>query len=118
MATTAISINGSAPGNVFPPFILGSASLALGNKVVIFCTPGGAPAMVKGELEKIQNVKGNPNLLELYNDFIKLGGQVRVCENALAAKDLKKEDFRDGVNICGATTFMGEIQDATITFSF
>ena len=118
-ATTAITINDTDPGNVFPPFILGSASMALGTKVVLFCTPGGdAPSMVKGKLEEMQDVKGSPNLIELYNDFITLGGIIMICENALAAKDLKKEDFREGVTLCGATTFMKEIQDATTTFSF
>ena len=47
-----------------------------------------------------------------------LGGKIFVCELALDAKDLKKEDFREGVEIIGATTFINDIKDATITFSF
>jgi predicted peroxiredoxin len=118
MATMAITVNGTSPNNVYPAFILGSAAIGLGDKVVLFFTPAGAPALVKGEMEKIQDVKGNPNLIELYNDFTKLGGKVVVCENALSAKDLKKKDFRKRVIITGATTFLGEVENATITFSF
>ena len=62
--------------------------------------------------------KGLPNLLELYEGVRNLGGKIYVCELALEAKDLKKEDLRDGVEIVGATTFMDEIRDATITLSF
>ncbi len=117
MAKVAITVNGSEPSNVFPPFILGSSAVASGDEVVIFFCPGGAPAMVKGEIEKME-VKGLPNLLELYEGVRNLGGKIYVCELALDAKDLKKEDLRDGIEIIGATTFINDIKDATITFSF
>jgi len=117
MAKVAITVNGSAPGNIFPPMILGSSAAASGDDVIIFCCPGGAPTMVKGELEKIQG-KGLPNIVELYNGLRELGGKVLVCELALDNKDLKNDDFREGVEIVGATTFVNMIKDATITFSF
>jgi len=117
MAKVAITVNGSAPPNIFPSMILGSSAAASGDDVTIFCTPGGAPTMVKGELEKIQG-KGLPNIVELYNGIRELGGKILVCELALENKDLKVEDFREGVEIVGATSFMASIADATITFSF
>jgi len=73
--------------------------------------------MVKGKIENME-VKGLPNLLELFEGVRNLGGKIYVCELALDAKDLKKEDFRDGIEIIGATTFINEIKDATLTFSF
>jgi predicted peroxiredoxin len=117
MAKVAITVNGSAPVNIFPPMILGSSAAASGDDVIIFCCPGGAPTMVKGELEKTQG-KGLPNIVELYNGLLELGGKVLVCELALDNKDLKTEDFREGVEIVGATTFVNMIKDATITFTF
>ena len=117
MAKVAITVNGSESKNIFPPFILGSSAVSLGDELIIFFCPGGAPAMVKGVIEKMEG-KGLPNLLELYEGVRALGGKIYVCELALDAKDLKKEEFRDGVEIIGATTFMNEIRDATITLSF
>ena len=117
MAKVAITVNGTEPKNIFPPFILGSSAVSLGDEVIIFFCPGGAPAMVKGVVEKMEG-KGLPNLLELVEGVRALGGKIYVCELALGAKDLKKEDFRDGVEIIGATTFVDQIKDATITFSF
>ena len=73
--------------------------------------------MVKGELEKITG-KGLPNIVELYDGIRSLGGKILVCELALENKDLKAEDFREGVEIVGATSFLASIADATITFSF
>lgn len=118
MAKVAITCNGSEPSNVFSPLILGSSAVASEDDVVIFYTPGGAPAMVKGKLEGMRGAKGLPDPVELYDGIKSLGGKIYVCELALDAKDLKKEDFREGVEIIGATTFINEIKDATITFSF
>ena len=117
MATVAITCNGAEPGNIFPAFIIGSAAAACGDDVVLFFTPGGAPALVKGELEKIK-AKGMPDLMELYDGLCTLGGRLIVCELALGAKDIKEEDFVEGVELMGATSFLNEIQDAHITFSF
>jgi len=117
MAKVAITVNGSAPANIYPPMILGSSAAGSGDDLTIFCCPGGAPTMVKGELEKISG-KGLPDIVELYNGIRELGGKILVCELALENKDLKPEDFREGVEIVGATSFMASIADANITFSF
>ncbi len=117
MAKVAITVNGSEPKNIFPPFILGTSAVSLGDELIIFFCPGGAPAMVKGVIEKMEG-KGLPNLLELYEGVRNLGGKIYVCELALENKDLKKEELRDGVEIIGATAFMDEIKDTTVTFSF
>jgi len=118
MPKIAITVNGSGPDNVFPAFIIGSSAVASGDDLVLFFTLGGSLALVKGEMEKMSKVKGMPDLVELYDGVVRLGGKICLCELALEAKDLKKEDFRESVEIVGATTFLNEIKDATVTFSF
>ena len=118
MAKTAITCNSAQSSSVFPTFIMGSAAAACGDDVVIFFTVGGAPAMVKGELEKMNGGKGLPDLMELYEGFCVLGGKIIVCELCVGAKDIKPEDLREEVEVTGATSFLGEISDAQITFSF
>ena len=117
MAKVAITVNGCQPSNVFPPFIIGSSAAASGDDVILFFTPGGAPALVKGEMEKME-VKGLPNLIELAEGLRQLGGRVLLCELALEAKGIKPQDLRDGVEIVGVTTFLAEVQGAGLTFSF
>jgi len=117
MAKTAIVCNGAGPGNINPTLILGSAAAALGNDLVLFFTVGGAPIMVKGELEKLKR-EGAPDPVEMYDGILALGGRVLVCELCLELKNMKPEDFREGVEIAGATTFIADIQDATLTFCF
>ena len=113
----AIVCNGSENKSLYPTFILASSAVASGDEVVLFFTPGAAPALKKGELEKIK-AKGMPDMAELVEGVQSLGGRILLCELALEAKDMKKEDFRDGIEIVGATKFMADINDAQITFSF
>ena len=117
MSKVAIICNGAEPKNLYPAFILGSSAAALGDDLILFFTPGGAPALKKGELEKIKG-KGMPDMADLVEGVMALGARILLCELALEAKDMKKEDFREGVELVGATTFMSEISGAQTTFSF
>jgi len=117
MSKVAMVCNGSEPKNLYPAFILGSSAIASGDDLVLFFTPGGAPALKKGELEKIKG-KGMPDMIDLVEGIMDLGGRILLCELAFEAKDMKKEDLRDDVEVVGATTFMAEISDAQVTFSF
>jgi predicted peroxiredoxin len=117
MPKTAIICNGCEPHNLFPTFILGSAAAAMGEEVILFFTPGGAPALVKGELEKME-AKGMPEMKELVRSFQSLGGRILVCDLCLEAKDLQEEELRDGIEIVGVTLFLADTKDATRTFSF
>lgn len=102
---------------MYPTFVLAAAAAASGDDVIVFFTPGGAPALKTGVLEGIQG-KGMPPMKELVEGVEALGGKLVLCELALEAKGLKKEELREGLEIGGATSFMAEIKDANITFSF
>jgi predicted peroxiredoxin len=118
MTTTAIICNGTENKNLFPLFILGSAAIALGNEVYLFFTPIGAPALKKGFLETVKG-KGLPDIMEMLDDFLALGGHIVACELCFDVHDdLTEDDMREGVEVVGATGFLSDINDATITFSF
>jgi len=119
MAKMAIIVNGSEAKNVYSPFILGSAAAASGDEVILFFTPAGAPAMVKGALEKLnEEAKNLPDLMELYKGLISLGGRLLVCELAFDVHNFTKDDLIEGTEVAGATTFIAEAQGAQLTFSF
>lgn len=121
MATTekmAVVCNHADAGSVMPTLIMASSGLSLDYEVVLFFCPGGAQALVKGELEKFRGMKGMPDPVKLYNDIIELGGKVIFCELALEAKDIKAEDLRAGVEILKAPPFLLEADGATMTLTF
>ena len=117
MSKVAIICNGAEPTSLYPTFILGSSAIASGDDLIIFFTPGGAPALKKGELEKIKG-KGMPDMADLVEGVEALGARILLCELAFDAKDMTKDELREGVEVVGATTFMAEISDAQVTFSF
>lgn len=117
MAKMAITVNGAEPKNLYPPFIIGSSAVASGDDVILFFTPGGAPALKKGVLEGIKG-KGLPDMADLLDGLTALGGRIMMCELAFEAKDMKEEDLREEVEVVGATTFIVEAADAQLTFSF
>ena len=117
MSKVAMICNGAEPKSLYPAFILGSSAIASGDDLIIFFTPGAAPALKKGELEKIKS-KGMPDMADLVEGVMALGARILLCELAFEAKDMTEDELRDDVEVVGATTFMAEISDAQITFSF
>lgn len=115
--TVAIVCNGCENSSLYPTFVLGSAAAASGDDVMIFFTPGAVPALKKGELEKI-TAKGMPDMKDLVEGINSLGGKLILCELALEAKGVTKEELRDDLEISGATSFMTMIKNPCVTFSF
>ena len=80
MGKVAIIVNGTEPKNVYPPFILGSSAAACNDEVLLFFTPGGAPAMVKGAIEKLNAAAPKlPDLEELCKGLLALKGSFVSC---------------------------------------
>jgi predicted peroxiredoxin len=106
--------------HVMPTLIMGASGVGIGEEVILFFCPGGAQALVKGELEKIRDMKlkGLPDPVNLYNDILAEGGKIILCELALENKDIQVEDVREGVEIKNAPSFLLEAQGAGITLTF
>lgn len=123
-----MSENGSGPmvivcnsdsAGVMPTFIMGASGVGIGEDVLMFFCPNGANVLLKGELEKFQGKKGLPDPVELFNTILDEGGRIILCELALEAKGIKKEDLRDErIEILNAPSFLLSAQGAGITFTF
>jgi predicted peroxiredoxin len=112
--------NHSDAPHVMPTMIMGASGVGIGDEVMLFFCPGGAQALVKGELEKIREMKlkGLPDPVELYNTILEEGGQIILCELALENKGIKVEDLREGVKIMNAPSFLLEAQGAGLSLVF
>lgn len=106
--------------HVMPTLIMGASGASLGDEVLLFFCPGGASALVKGELEKIRDMKlkGLPDPVQLYNDILDQGGRVILCELALENKDINADDVRKGVEILNAPSFLLDAQGAGLSLVF
>jgi predicted peroxiredoxin len=106
--------------HVMPTMIMGASGVSIGEEVILFFCPGGAQALVRGELEKIRDMKlkGLPDPVQLYGDILAEGGHIILCELALENKGIKKEDLREGVEIMNAPSFLLEAQGAGLSLVF
>jgi predicted peroxiredoxin len=106
--------------HVMPTLIMGASGASIGDDVMLFFCPGGAPVLVKGELEKIRDMKlkGLPDPVQLFDDILNEGGRVVLCELALENKDIKVEDVREGVEIMNAPSFLLDAQGAGLSLVF
>lgn len=115
-----IVCNHADPPHVMPTMIMGASGVGIGDEVILFFCPGGAQALVKGELEKIRDLKlkGLPDPVDLFETIVSEGGKVILCELALENKDIKPEDVREGVEIMNAPSFLLEAQGAGMSLTF
>ena len=115
---TVIICNHDDPGSIMPTLVMGASAASLGDEVILFFSPGGAKALIKGEIERIGQPKGLPVAIDLFNTIVESDGKIILCELALEAKDIKPEDVRDGVEIMTAPSFLLDAQGAGMTFTF
>lgn len=114
----AVVCNHADAGSVMPTLIMASSGLSLDYEVILFFCPGGAQALVNGELEKFRGMKGLPDPVKLYDDIVELGGRVILCELAIEAKDIDPNNVRHGVEIMKAPPFLMEAEGASMTLTF
>jgi predicted peroxiredoxin len=111
--------NHAEPISVMPSLIFASSGIALDYEVHMFFCPGGAQALVKGELEKIGTPKGLPNPVELFNTIMDQGGKVVFCKLAIENKGIDPKDLRDErIVIEPVPPFLMAAEGAGMTFVF
>lgn len=113
-----VVICNNADSGIFPTLIMSTSAIAIGDDVITFFCPGGASALLKGELEKLRGKKGLPDPVDLYDTLVAEGGRVILCELALEAKGINVEDLRDGVEILNAPAFLMEAEGADMSLTF
>ncbi len=114
-----IVCNHAETSSVMPALIFASSGVALDYDVHMFFCPGGAQALVKGELEKIGTPKGMPNPVNLFNTILDENGKVVFCELAIENKGIKPEDLRDErIVIDKVPPFLMRAEGANMTFVF
>jgi len=106
--------------HVMPTMIMAASGALIGNDVIMFFSPGGALALVKGELEEIRDMKlkGLPDPVELYDYVLSEGGRVILCELALENKSIDENDIREGVEVASVPDFLMEAKGAGLSLVF
>ncbi len=113
-----VVLNHDDEQSVLAALVMSAAIAATGDEVLLFIQPGGAKIVKKGELEKYQNLKGQPDPVELFDAIQVLDGRIILCELGLPVWDMKEEDLVEGVELMMASTFLFEADGAKMSFSY
>ncbi|MGB2954734.1 MAG: DsrE family protein [Anaerolineales bacterium] len=113
-----VVLNHDDEQSVMAALVMSAAIAATGDEVLFFIQPGGAKIVKKGALEKYQNLKGQPDPVELFDAIQVLDGRIILCELGLPVWDMKEEDLVEGVELMMASTFLFEADGAKMTFSY
>jgi predicted peroxiredoxin len=113
-----VVLNHDDEQSVMAALVMSAAIAATGDEVLLFIQPGGAKIVKKGALEKYQNLKGQPDPVELFDAIQVLDGRIILCELGLPIWDMKEEDLVEGIELMMASTFLFEADGAKMTFSY
>ena len=113
-----IMCNHEDADSVMGALVMGAAAAATGEEVLMFFQPGGARALVKGELEKFQGIQGLPDPISLYDSIQVLDGRFILCELGLPNKEIERESLRDGVEVMMASSFLLDSEDARAVYCY
>ena len=118
MEKIVVVLNHDDPQSVMAALVMSAAVASTGDQVLLFIQPGGAKIVAKGELEKYQGLKGQPDPVDLFDAIQVLDGRIILCELGLPIWDIEKEDLVDDVEVMMASTFLFEAEGAKMTFSY
>jgi len=88
-----VMVNHADPDSVMAAIVMAAAGAAIGEQVLMFFQPGAAKVLVKGELEKYQDIQGLPDPIKLYESITILDGRIILCELGLPNKGIKEEEL-------------------------
>lgn len=115
---TIIMCNHGDANSILAALVMAAAAAATGEQVLMFFQPGAAKLLAKGELEKYQDLKGQPDPIMLYESIMVLDGRIILCELGMPIHDIKEEDLREGVEVMMASSFLFEAEGANMIFSY
>ena len=113
-----IVLNHDDVHSVMSALVMAAAGASTGDQILLFVQPGAAKILAKGELEKYQSLKGQPDPIDLFNAIQVLNGRIILCELGLPIWNMEESDLVDGVEVMMASTFLFEAEGARMTFSY
>ena len=118
MDKIVVVLNHDDEHSVMSALVMAAAVAATGDEVLVFVQPGGAKILKNGALEKYQNLKGQPDPVDLFDAIQVLDGRIILCELGLPIWDMQEDDLVDGVEVMMASSFLFEAEGAKLTFSY
>ena len=100
------------------PFVFGNAALAMDIKATIVLQGDGVNIAQKGYADSMPPGGGFPPMKELFESFVELGGQIKVCGPCIKDRNIAESDLVEGAEVTAAGTVNLEAIESDAVFVF
>ncbi len=109
---------GDDPEKASMPFVLAGGALAMDIKATIVLQGNGVYLAKKGYIETMLRGGGFPHMKKLMDDFLALGGTLRVCAPCIKERNIDESDLIEGSKTTagGEVNVMAIAADAVLVF--
>jgi uncharacterized protein involved in oxidation of intracellular sulfur len=112
------SYAGEEPEKASSPFVMANAALSMDVKATVVLMGQAVYLAKQGYVETVLPGGGFPPLKKLLEDFLALGGQLKVCVPCIRGRNIDESDLIEGAEtiMAGAVTVEALESDAVMTF--
>lgn len=106
------------PEKAHVPFVFANAALAMDIKATIVLQGDGVNIAKNGYVDSMPPGGGFPPLKELFESFMELGGQLRVCGPCIKYRNISESDLAAGAEVTAAGSVNLEAIESDAVFVF
>ncbi len=109
---------GEEPEKASSPFVMANAAMSMDVKATVVLMGQAVYLAKQGYVETVLPGGGFPPLKKLLEDFLALGGQLKVCVPCLRGRNIDESDLIEGAEtiMAAAVTVEALESDAVMTF--
>ena len=100
------------------PFVMASAALAMDVNAIIVLQGNAVYLAQKGYVDNVLPGGGFPPIKKLVEEFMELGGQLRVCVPCIKARNIDETDLIAGAETTAAGAVNVEAMEADAVFTY
>ena len=100
------------------PFVMANAALAMDIRATIVLQGAGVYLAKKGYAETMPPGGGFPPFKKLLQDFLDLGGKLKVCGPCIKERHIEEADLVEGTEITAAGALNVEAMEAKAVFTY
>jgi uncharacterized protein len=107
------------PEKAAMPFVMANAALAMDVKAIVVLQGQGVYLAKKGYMDNVLPPGGFPPIAKLINDFLELGGDLKVCGPCIKERNIdESSDLIEGSQITAAGVLTVEAIEADAVFVY
>ena len=106
------------PEKAAMPFVMANAALSMDVEATVVLQGAGVFLALKGFADKLVHAGGFPPLKKLIDDFLELGGELKVCGPCIKERAMDESDLIEGsTTIAGAEVVIKTLEaNAVLTY--